>query len=77
MNYFSGILMSGIANWSIRGIFVTLFGMCRFTLINTISMKHLVCHNATKNSYTFGWEIPMAMFCFLAEARVEIDTLKP
>ena len=57
--------------------FVTLFGMCRFTLINTISMKHLVCRKANKNSYTFGWEIPMAMFCFLAEARVEIDTLKP
>lgn len=40
-------------------------------------MKHLVCRKANKNSYTFGWEIPMAMFCFLAEARVEIDTLKP
>ena len=37
-------------------------------------MKHIMRQVANKNSYTLGFDIPKAIFCFLAEAHLEIDT---
>jgi hypothetical protein len=62
--------LTGMAN-----LLVTLLKTGRFTSKDNKIMKHIMRHVENKQSYTFfGWNLPEAIFCFLAEARVEIVT---
>jgi|GEM_PF-3308598 len=39
-------------------------------------MKRIMCQAVNKQSYTFGWDLPSDIFCFLAEVHVEVDAIK-